>query len=485
MPAETSRELVIMVDPASGFRTGAAGVPTAPGADLTGLTNVLRDQGATIRPMFGRDDGELHAAVARVPVAHAPAVSELANFYRVTAPDERLDAILETVRRISVAKAAYIKPVVELPVMMPAVKIPPIPAPAVPAPPGVSPDFSGLQGYLDAAPSGIDARFAWTLPGGRGQGVEIIDIEGSWLFTHEDLTQNQGGMVAGTEINDPTFRNHGTAVISEIGGDDNGFGVIGIAPDARVRAVSHGTLGLSQAITTAANLLSPGDILLLEAHQPGPRFNFQPRADQLGYIAVQYWPDSYAAITFATVVKGVIVVEAAGNGAENLDDPLYSTPQPGFPLFWQPFNRLVGDNAAIIVGAGSPPPGTHGNFLLGPDRSRLNFSNFGACVDAQGWGAEVTSCGYGGLQGGPLTGLPETTWYTNQFGGTSSASPIVTGALACLQGILKAAGKPLLTPISARNLLQTFGSVQQDGPGVPAIQHIGNRPDLFLMAASL
>lgn len=78
-------------------------------------------------------------------------------------------------------------------------------------------------------------------------------------------------------------------------------------------------------------------------------------------------------------------------------------------------------------------------------------------------------------------GSDENRWYTNEFGGTSSASPIVVGALACCQGALKAAGLPLLTPVSARNLLRTTGSPQPNGPDRPATQRIGNRPDLRAM----
>jgi subtilisin family serine protease len=224
----------------------------------------------------------------------------------------------------------------------------------------------------------------------------------------------------------------------------------------------------------AADMLNPGDIILIEAQAPGPRFIFQQRDDRLGYIALQYWRAEMEAITYATVIRGVIVVEAAGNGTENLDDSIYSTSAFGLPL-WAPFDRTKIDNGAIIVGAGAPPPGTHGNDH-GPDRSRLEFSNFGACVDAQGWGQEVTTCGYGDtLQGG----VDEDLWYTQTFNGTSSASPIVVGVLACIQGILKAHGKPLLTPISARNFLRGFGMFQQDALGRPATQRIGNRPDII------
>jgi hypothetical protein len=167
---------------------------------------------------------------------------------------------------------------------------------------------------------------------------------------------------------------------------------------------------------------------------------------------------------------------------EDLDDPIYDTPgTAAFPAGWaNPFNRGNRDCGAILVGAGAPPPGTHGR-SHGPDRSRLDFSNFGAAVDAQGWGSEVTTTGYGDLQGGPN----EDEWYTDEFGGTSRASPIVVGALGSLQGVLRARGAPALTPARARQLLRTTGSPQQDGPGRPATQRIGSRPDLARLIAAL
>jgi hypothetical protein len=98
----------------------------------------------------------------------------------------------------------------------------------------------------------------------------------------------------------------------------------------------------------------------------------------------------------------------------------------GFPAGWaNPFPRNPVDRSAILVGAGAPPSGA-----FGPDRSRLDFSNYGAAIDAQGWGREVATSGYGDLQNGG----DERLWYTATFAGTSSASPIVVGALACAQG---------------------------------------------------
>jgi hypothetical protein len=338
--------------------------------------------------------------------------------------------------------------------------------------PPVTPSFIANQGYLAVAPGGIDAQFAGTLPGGGGSGVKIIDCEWAWRFTHEDLLQNQGGVVAGTSMGNT---DHGTAVLGVISGDRNSIGITGIAPDATVSASSFSDQSSAQAIKAAADKLGAGDIILLEIHRAGPNAPNPPRfpGDQLGYIAIEWWPDDFAAIRYA-VLKGIIVVEAAGNGFQNLDDPIYSTRPIGFPASWtNPFNPSNPSSGAIIVGAGAPSPGTHGNDH-GPDRSRLDFSNYGARVDVQGWGREVTTTGYGDLQGGSN----EDLWYTNRFSGTSSASPVVVGALAATQGVLRARGHRRLNSASARLLVRACGSPQQDAPGRPSSQRIGTRPNL-------
>ena len=143
-------------------------------------------------------------------------------------------------------------------------------------PPVSTPNFTARQGYLGKSPKGIDARFAWTRSGGKGANVRLIDIEGAWRFTHEDLTQNQGGVVGGTMSTNIGWRNHGTAVVGEFGGDFTPFGITGICPDANVRAISifGNDMSPAQAIVRAADMLSPGDIILIELHYPGPKFNF-------------------------------------------------------------------------------------------------------------------------------------------------------------------------------------------------------------------
>ncbi len=468
----TPRELIVVTQSDAGVRTTGPAIESLSGFNVSSLNKLLKENGATMTPCFGVEE-----RVERSMMAAAPEVLEmmpaLPSYYFVEADDDKLDKLAEEMMNQNLVEAAYIKPPAYPPVYMEADEAAP---PAPQAAPPVTADFVANQLYLETAPGGIDARYAWMCAGGRGRNVRIIDIEGGWRFSHEDLVQNQGGVIGGVQSPDLGWRNHGTAVVGEFGGDRNSFGVTGISPLANVRAISIFGAGQSwgKAITDAANALRAGDIILIELHAAGPRFNFMGRDDQRGYIAVEYWPDAFAAIVYATQVRGVIVIEAAGNGAENLDDPIYTAKPATFPSSWRnPFDLANPQSGAIIVGAGAPPPGTHGA-NHGPDRSRLDFSNYGVRVDVQGWGREVTTTGYGDLQGGP----DEDLWYTNRFSGTSSASPIVVGAVACLQGALRGANKPLLSPATARDLLRNTGSPQQSAPARPVTQRIGNRPDL-------
>ncbi len=84
----------------------------------------------------------------------------------------------------------------------------------------------------------------------------------------------------------------------------------------------------------------------------------------------------------------------------------------------------------------------------------------------------MTTAGYGGLYRNPDDPNNPNFWYTQAFSGTSSASPIVAGAVANLQGVAKTQfGGPLL-PEEVRSLIVETGTPQV-GPG-----HIGPRPDL-------
>jgi len=116
--------------------------------------------------------------------------------------------------------------------------------------------------------------------------------------------------------------------------------------------------------------------------------------------------------------------------------------------------------------------------------SNFDLTNHESILDAQGWGERVVTTGFGILEHGG--GPDEKFWYTDRFSGTSSAAPMIAGALVCLQGIRRAQNKAPLTPSQARMLLRTTGREQQDDPiKSPAAMRIGNRPDLKALIEKL
>ncbi len=311
-----------------------------------------------------------------------------------------------------------------------------------------TPPYEERQGYLRPAPGGIDAPSAWAKPGGRGEAVWFADIEGAWNTKHEDLPGDRVRAI-GAPMPGRDWEMHGTAVLGEVLSRENDLGMVGIAPNvARVITSSITNVSAAAAIDLAQAQLRPGDVLLIELHSIGPRRR---------YLPMEFWDDVFDVIQVASA-RGVVVVEAAGNGAEDLDHEAY-----GGKL-----ERRNRDSGAIMVGAGAPA-------LEGwKDRSRLDFSNYGSRVDVQGWGRMVATLDYGDLQGCDVV----TRKYTNTFAGTSSASPIVAGAALLVESIVKTEKGCPLPPRELRALLVETGSPQTDGPHGPAKQSIGPRPDL-------
>lgn len=414
---------------------------------------------------------------APAPLFTEPSDASLARWRRielagVAAADRAhvADEVLAELSRAGIA-TAYRTPVLSPAVIEPVVRpdatarqdatvrcdvTPALAPPSDDACPIRTPLFDAAQAYLSAAPKGIDVGAAWELPGGRGQGVWFADIEGGWNTRHEDIPGGRIEHVAGEIIDDRGWEAHGTAVVGVAASRDNRLGMIGIAPAVdRIFTGSIGGMDVASAIDLTAKRMRPGDVLLIELHGPGPRS--RPGGGQQGFVPVEWWQAAFDVIRVHTQ-RGLVIVEAAGNGAEDLDHPIYL----------RKFDPAVRHSGAIMVGAGAPD----GDGYV--DRSRLDFSNYGKRVDLQGLGRKVATLDYGDLQGCAETSRK----YTAHFAGTSSASPIVAGAVISIQGIYRARTGLWLPPQKIRDLLVRTGSPQVNGPHGPATQHIGPRPDL-------
>lgn len=325
----------------------------------------------------------------------------------------------------------------------------PVPAPPPTDIPPTSPDLTGSQGYKHLSTGGIGTLRPSVYPGASGRGIKFVDVEYGWQLDHEDLEIPASRVLAGGATPSDPFKNndHGTAVLGEIHGKRNSYGVTGIAPAAQAWVAPANTVQFgydpARAIGLATGFLGNGDVIIIEQQ------TFVCHATLFSpYGPLEWLQPVFDAVSTATA-KGIIVVAAAGNGSKNLD----VTNCDG------KFNREVRDSLAIIVGAGSST-----------DHSRLSFSSYGSRVDVQGWGEKVTTTGYGDA----FNPGDARQKYTYVFNGTSSATPIVTGAVLDIQGILKGCGVQVLEPAVIRKALVDTGTPQAN----PETGHIGPLPHI-------
>jgi hypothetical protein len=338
----------------------------------------------------------------------------------------------------------------------------PLPAAPTPRPRAKTETHENLQGYLNAAPQGVDARYAWQQSGGTGANSKLIDVEIGWNLAHEDVPTMF--TVIGTMAPAPIWQSHGTSVLGILAARQNSLGVVGIARDASVgvSATDDSDATIANAVNLAAVAMNPGDVILVERHVGGPQ-GLVPTSPcgQVGLNGASVVPAefdiaAYAAITAATGNQR-IVVEAAGNGAANLADPrLGGMFDPLHPYFQQ--------SNAIIVGARQSASGI----------PRCE-TNFGLRLDTSAWGENVATAG-GPFPWNNLTPnepADSNRNYTSEFGGTSSAAAIIAGAVAAIQSIQLSRGGRPFPPNAMRRLVAMFGT-----PQAVDSRLVGKMPDL-------
>lgn len=412
---------------------------SATSGDMTEANRLTaEDANLTLNRLFSRSEDALERDRLRAQTNSGKEMADLNNYYQVvlSQPSVRsVERLLDELNALPEVEIAYAEPIPELAVIEPLHAGGRLPN---------TPCFQDYQGYLDSAPDGIDAFAAWTYTGGRGETVKIIDIEIGWNWDHEDMPAPFYHY--GSEM----YSDHGIAVVGVYGSQDNGYGTTGIANQATLGSGCVMGVPTSEVFDQAVSNLDPGDIYVIELHCPGPNASGY---GQDGYIALEWWQANFDVIAMGTA-NGIICCEAAGNGAEDFDDPSYEGR----------FDRNVRDSGAIIVGA------TDGSSL-----NKAGFSNYGSRVDLAGWGYNVATTGYGDLYGNN-----QDEWYTAGFSGTSSATPIVTGAVAAMQGIYKAESGGV--PLSGNTIAQIL---KDTGTPTNGPDNIGPRPNLALAVPAM
>src|SRR3954470_21957620 len=115
----SQRELIVLAKPTSGLRAGFAAVASVAGADVDPLNAALRAADAKMVPLFGNEDRIAMTAppgASAFRAVEAPEVlARMASFYKVEAPDTKLDELANSLLKTGVVDAAYVRPRVEPP----------------------------------------------------------------------------------------------------------------------------------------------------------------------------------------------------------------------------------------------------------------------------------------------------------------------------------------------------------------------------------
>lgn len=339
---------------------------------------------------------ELVAEAKEYDPDYAAEAPNFLNFFGVTYPPETdAEQLAEIFSASDAVEYAYVEG-----------KVPPPPA----VNPGDDPKWP-RQDYLKPAPTGIDAAFAWQFNGGDGTKLHFLDIERGWMLDlgHEDLLHIPINQVSGK---DQDYQAHGTAVLGIVAAGDNNVGGVGIAPNAGQVSVASqwrddGSYNTYEAIMDALNVLTAGDVLLLEAHA---------YANGLTY-PIEWYPHVRSVIRLAAG-KGVVVIEPAGNGGIDLN----VTPDKDGKLVWQQGHPHHHDSLAVMVGAAGRPA----------NRWEPACTNRGRRVNCFAWGESVYTTSL------DPNNVAIKNGYTSQFGCTSAAAAIVAGTAVVVQSIVKA-----------------------------------------------
>ncbi|WP_448379615.1 S8 family serine peptidase [Gloeomargarita sp.] len=265
----------------------------------------------------------------------------------------------------------------------------------------------------------VNAPEVWAR-GYTGNGIVVAVVDTGVDYHHPDLNDNiwrNPGEIAGNGIdddgngyvddvhgwdfinndNDPLDRNgHGTHVAGTIAAENNGFGVTGVAYNARIMPVqvlgdngSGSSRAVANGIRYAANNGAHVINLSLGSNLPSPEI--------------------YSAIQYATS-RGAVVVMAAGNDGD---------PQPDYPAFFA-------TEFGLSVGA------------VDMNRNIAGLSNRAGTDSAL---YHVVAPGVG-----IVSTVPNNRYIS--YNGTSMATPHVAGVVA-----LMLSANPNLTPAQVRDII--------------------------------
>ena len=268
---------------------------------------------------------------------------------------------------------------------------------------GINDPFYGCQWHLKnndqfRNSAGQDIRVEEVWPTYTGSGINVAVVDDGMHHQHEDLTDNV--LTSFNHNYDPDltdiyhpFEDHGTAVAGLIAAKDNNLGMRGVAPEAKIYGYNY---LVEQSDANEANAMSRNSATTAISNNswgPGDSGHPEP-ATELWEAAVR------DGVTNGYSGKGVFYAWAAGNGGD--DD--YST-----------LDEYANFYAVTAVCA------------VGHDDKRSEYSEAGSNL----WVCGPSSSGRVGQP--RIATTDNGNRYRGSFGGTSAATPIVSGVVALIR----------------------------------------------------
>ncbi len=282
---------------------------------------------------------------------------------------------------------------------------PPTPTPEPPPETDAKPSSGTVSTQSQTLPTGIN-RINAENKANKGTGVHVAVIDTGIQTNHPDLAGNIAGgknCSSGTSYNDGN--GHGTHVAGTIAALNNGAGVVGVAPEAKLWAVRV----LNNAGSGSWSTVICGiDFVTSKAPKNGGPITVANLSLGGGGVSDSNCGNSNNDALHRAICRardaGVTIVVAAGNSAVNA-----TTQVPAA------YNDAVITVSALVDSNGTMGGGGAGT-SYGADDTFASFSNYGNPVDIGAPGVNIYS-----------------TWLKSGYktiSGTSMASPHVAGAAA-------------------------------------------------------
>ena len=292
---------------------------------------------------------------------------------------------------------------------------------------------TAVKTSAQTTPTGIDRANADLSPTAKINGVDervnvdVAVIDTGADLTHPDLNIYKAGAkncsIGALNAND--LHGHGTHVSGTIGAIDNGNGVVGMAPGARiwpVKVLTDAGTGLNSDVICGIDYVTANASKIEVANMSlgGEGTDDQNCGNTNG--------DAMHKAICKSVAAGITYVVAAGNDSA---DAKNFTPAA--------YDEVI-TVSALADFNGKPGGGAASTCRTDVDDTFADFSNFGADVDIIAPGVCINS-----------------TWMLggyNTISGTSMASPHVAGAAA-----LYKANNPGASPAAVKTALQNAGTL--------------------------